>query len=165
MTSNTPLNIKNIELKPQWARKEKINTNLKKLNELFKKQDDREKQKRRDFLESDEFLRKYDLPYNLYDKFINHSWFKIDDYLIENIEQKRAIENKLINRADSLYDNFIDNYTYYVENLDENSLDFDNFFYKDIVFIEESMDRKFCDDIKEILKKEFYSDYFNPFLE
>ena len=110
-----------------------------------------------------EFTRKYDLPYKLYDDYINHSWFDIEYYSNENIAKRIKIRNELYYRADELYDNFVENYTNYVINLDENSLDFNNFFYKDEVFIDESLERNIILDVNEILKREFNTDYFDPF--
>lgn len=163
LSSNT--NIKNLELKPQWLRKKKSDPKITNLLSILDEKNKIEKQKRIDFLDSEQFSRKYDLPYKLYNDYINNSWFDIEYYSLENIEKRKQLENKLYNRADTLYDQFVDNYTYYVQNLDENSLDFDNFFYKDEVFIDDSRDRRICEDVNDILKKEFYSDYFNPFNE
>ena len=133
------------------------------LLEYQRKRDKKEKEERENYLYSDEFSRKYDLPYDLHKQYIDHVWFDLEYYSIKNIEERRKIESDLYNRAHALYDENVDSYVNYVHNLPENSLDFNNFFYDDNVFIDDSMDTSICNSVRTVLKSEFYNDYFDPF--
>ena len=151
------------ELRPQWARKNSENITISKINKQHQLLNQIEKDKKKRFLESDDFEKNYSLPFNLYDEYINKPWFDLKPYLNKNIERQNRITNSLYNRSDELYDCYVSNYKDYVHNLDENSMDFDNFYYLDSVFIDESMDRAICDSVIEKLKEEFGNDYFNPY--
>ena len=158
--------LKNFELKPQWMRNNQnseFTDRIQKFNTHTEKRNIKERNKRKRFLDSDSFDRLYSLPFNLHNEYINNPYFDLDYYLIENIQKRYNIRNNVFNRADVLYDQFRENYFQQVKNVDENSFDFDNFYYKDDVFIDDSLDRLFCQDINEILKREFDSDYFNPY--
>ena len=158
--------LKNFELKPQWMRNNQnteFTERIRKFNLITEKQNMEERNKKKKFLDSDNFDRLYSLPYNLHNEYINNPYFDLDYYLIENIQRRHNTRNNVFNRADALYEQFRENYFQQVKNLDENSFDFDNFYYKDDVFIDDSLDRIFCQDINDILKREFGSDYFNPY--
>ena len=164
--TNSKSYLKTLELKPQWMRNNQnseFTARIQKFNTLTKKQNMQERNKRKKFLDSDSFDRLYSLPFNLHNEYINNPYFDLDYYLIENIQKRHNIRNNVFNRADIIYEQFRENYFQQVKNLDENSFDFDNFYYKDDVFIDNSLDRLFCQDINEILKREFGGDYFNPY--
>jgi hypothetical protein len=139
------------------------NLKIAELLQSQRKRDKKGKDERESYIYSDEFSRKYDLPYNLHKQYIDHVWFDLEYYSLKNIEERRKIESDLYNRAHTLYDENVDSYVNYVHNLPENSLDFNNFFYDDNVFIDDSMDNSICNSVRTVLKREFYNDYFDPF--
>jgi hypothetical protein len=120
--------------------------------------------KRKEYVYSDEFSNKYNLPYKLYDNYINNKSFNIEYYSIENIEQRALNMTRLYNRCDIIYNEYVDSYIDYVYHLSDNSFDFNNFFYEDEVFIDDSLNEYICSLVQQILKREFKDDYFNPFI-
>lgn len=166
MSTANQSHLKNRELRPQYMRKNKINPNLEKFNLYEKQRLENIKKEKNIFLDSDNFRRNYSLPFNLYSEYLNNPHFDIEYYRDSNIQVRKQIENKLYNKSDEMYTNMVENYSNYVKNMDINSLDFNNFWYMDKVIIEEdcSLDRMFCNRIRDILKEEFGSDYIDPFL-
>lgn len=162
MSNNTQYN-KTREFRPQWMVKEKPNVKYTTAIQNLAKHESSAKDRRRAYLNSEEFNTKYYIPVNLVNDYINNSWFDLEYYSIENIHQKDLNKSLVHDRGNELYNNCVDRYTNYVCNLDGNSLDFDNYFYLDDVFIDESLDLNFKQNINEVLKEEFLDNYFDPF--
>ena len=87
MTSTTKTSNFKRQLRPHGRDLKYILTTLRRCRKFLKKEAE-EKEKRREFLESDEFYRKYDLPIHLHKKYIDNSQFDLEYYSIENIEKR-----------------------------------------------------------------------------
>ena len=119
------------------------------------------------FLDSDNFRRNYSLPFNCIRSISIILNFDIEYYRNSNIQKRKDNEDKIYNRSREIYENMVElSLDQNVKNLDNNSLDFDNFWYMDNVIIEEdsSLDRMFCNETRDKLKAEFSDDYIDPFV-
>ena len=166
MSTANQTKFKNRDLRPQYMRKSKPNINLEKFNQFEKQRLDKQKKRKNMFLDSDNFRRNYSLPFNMYTEYINNPNFDIEYYRNSNIQKRKDNEDKIYNRSREIYENMVSSYSNYVKNLDNNSLDFDNFWYMDNVIIVEdsSHDRMFCNETRDKLKAEFSDDYIDPFV-